>query len=294
MNRHALLLAPLALLLTGCPVGEQPSTTESYDVVRVKGSIDCKGKTYNDGKVTELRIIKTNDITIRRCKINGSIRVAGLGLNGEAKGVRESSRSEGHTERAQAAAPTRVTLESLTITGHGRIPVYLAPGVTKVTLQDSTLTGSSNAVALYLDAESGHNVIRDNAFNVATGGSREVIAIDGSADNVISGNDIRRAKHGGIYLYRNCGEGGTVRHQTPQRNRITGNSFDLDGLAWTEYGIWLGSRNGGRFYCSDDDGYAFGSSKDNRDFANDNRVSGNTFTGSSRTIKNNGEGNQID
>lgn len=294
MNRHALLLAPLALLLIGCPAGEQPSTIESYEVARVKESIDCNGKAFNDGKVTELRIVKTNDITIRRCKINGSIRIVGLGLNGEASAVRESSTSEGHTERAQAAAPTRITLEGLTITGHGRTPVYLSPGVTGVTIMDSVLNGTSNSVALYLDAESGRNVIRNNTFSVSTGGSREVIAIDGSADNVITGNDIRRAKHGGIYLYRNCGEGGTVRHQAPQRNRITSNSFDLDGLGWGEYGIWLGSRNGGRSYCSADDGYPFGSSKNNGDFANDNRVSGNNFTGASRTIRDDGKNNQID
>lgn len=295
------LLPFVALLLAGCPAGEEPKTLAGYDVVRVTKTgtvIDCDGKPFNNGKTTELQIVTTkdavpSDITIRQCKITGSIRVAGLGFNGESKGVTASSITPGHTERAQAAAPTRITLSGLTITGKGRIPVYLSPGVTRVTLQNSTIKGNSNAVALYMDAESGHNTIRSNTFDVATGQSREVIALDGSADNLIANNTITRAVHGGIYLYRNCGEGGTVRHQAPQRNRITGNRFDLAGMGWSDYGIWLGSRNGNRNYCHLDDGYPFGSSSDDRDFADNNIITGNTFAGSSRTIRDDGNRNQI-
>jgi hypothetical protein len=47
-------------------------------------------------------------------------------------------------------------------------------------------------------------------------------------------------------------------------------------------------------YCSADDGFSFGSSKDNGDFANNNTLRNNSFTGSSRTIKDDGEGNSID
>lgn len=296
MKRPAALA--LSLLLAGCPAAEEPQKLAGYDVVRVTKSgtvIDCDGKAFNNGKTTELQIVTTrdtvpSDITIRQCKINGSIRVAGLGFNGESKGVTASSTSAGHTERAQAAAPTRILLTGLTITGKTRIPVYLSPGVTGVTLQNSTITGTSNAVALYMDAESGRNIVRNNVFDVATGQSREVIALDGSAHNQIIGNTIRQASHGGIYLYRNCGEGGTVRHQAPQHNRIEGNSFDLSGLG---YGIWLGSRNGNRNYCHLDDGHPFGSSVDDRDFANHNVVRGNTFTGSSRTIRDDGSNNRI-
>lgn len=295
------LLPLVALLLDGCPAGEEPKTLDGYDVVSVTKSgtvIDCDGKAFNSGKITELQIVTKkdavpSDITVRRCKITGSIRIAGLGFNGESKGVTASSITPGHTERAQAAAPTRITLSGLTITGKGRIPVYLSPGVTRVTLQNSTIKGNSNSVALYMDAESGHNTIRSNTFNVTTGQLREVIALDGSADNLIANNTIGRAVHGGIYLYRNCGEGGTVRHQAPQRNRIADNHFDLAGLSWSSYGIWLGSRNGNRNYCHLDDGYPFGSSIDNRDFADNNIITNNTFTGSSRTIQDDGNRNRI-
>ena len=273
---------PLVALLAGCPA---PAEKTAYETVKVIKSIDCKGGVYNEGKVTELQILADN-ITIRRCNINGSIRTVGLGHNGEAPGVKASSTRLGHTERAQAAAPKNTVLFAVTITGHGRIPLYLGPGTTRLTIYDSTIKGRSNSVALYLDAESGFNIIRNNTFDIVSA-SREIIAVDGSANNQLLTNTIKQAPNGGIYLYRNCGEGGTVRHQAPQNNLIAGNTINNTG----GYGIWLGSRNGGRLYCKDDAGFPFGSSKDNGDFADNNTVKNNTFTGSARTIEDDGKNN---
>jgi hypothetical protein len=269
-------------LLAGCPA---PAEKTAYETVKVIKSIDCKGGVYNEGKVTELQILADN-ITIRRCNINGSIRTVGLGHNGEAPGVKASSTRLGHTERAQAAAPKNTVLFAVTITGHGRIPLYLGPGTTRLTIYDSTIKGRSNSVALYLDAESGFNIIRNNTFDIVSA-SREIIAVDGSANNQLLTNTIKQAPNGGIYFYRNCGEGGTVRHQAPQNNLIAGNTINNTG----GYGIWLGSRNGGRLYCKDDAGFPFGSSKDNGDFADNNTVKNNTFTGSARTIEDDGKNN---
>ena len=271
---------PLISLLFAC--SEAPKV--SYETIKLQRSttIDCEGGAYNKGKVTELQILADN-VTIKRCKINGSIRTIGLGHNGEAPGVKASSITPGHTARAQAAAPKGTVLYAVTITGHGRIPLYLGPGTTRLTMSDSTIKGRSDSVALYLDAESGSNIFRNNTFAL-TSSSREAIALDGSADNQILGNTIS-ASNGGIYLYRNCGEGGTVRHQPPQNNFIAGNTIDNAG----GYGIWLGSRNGGRFYCNDDAGFPFGSSKDDGDFADDNIVRDNTFTSSARTIRDDGK-----
>jgi parallel beta-helix repeat protein len=271
---------PLISLLFAC--SEAPKV--SYETIKLQRSttIDCDGGAYNKGKVTELQILVDN-VTIKRCKINGSIRTIGLGHNGEAPGVKASSITLGHTARAQAAAPKNTALYKVTITGHGRIPLYLGPGTTRLTMIDSTIKGRSDSVALYLDAESGFNIFRNNTFALASS-SREAIALDSSADNQILSNTIS-ASNGGIYLYRNCGEGGTVRHQPPQNNFIAGNTIDNTG----GYGIWLGSRNGGRFYCNDDKGFPFGSSKDDGDFANDNTVRGNTFTNSVRAIRDDGK-----
>ena len=275
---------PLLALLFAC---SEPKVSHETIKLQNPTTIDCNGEAYNKGKVTELQILADN-ITIKRCKINGSIRTIGLGRNGEAPGVKASSVKTGHIERAQAAAPRGTVLYGLTITGHGRIPLYLGPGTTRLTMYDSTIKGRSDSVALYLDAESGFNIIRNNTFDIA-GASREIIAVDGSANNQLLTNTIKQAPNGGIYLYRNCGEGGTVRHQAPQHNLIAGNTINSTG----GYGIWLGSRNGGRLYCRDDAGFPFGSSKDDGDFADNNTVRDNTFTDNARTIRSNGN-NSID
>src|SRR5690606_13104846 len=127
-----------------------------------------------------------------------------------------SSIREGHTAREQKAAPTRILISNVEFEANGGIPLYLGPGTTHVTIENSKFTGICGSVAIYLDAESAHNIIRNNTFNIQT--MREIIAVDGSANNRIEGNRFNLVSHGGIYLYRNCGEGGTVRHQTPHGN----------------------------------------------------------------------------
>lgn len=246
--------------------------------------IDCDGGWYNDGKPTELviRSEKTADgwerpegIVIRNCRIRGSIRVLGMGRNGEAADVRESSHWEGHTQRAQDAAPTNIRITGVEIEAAHRIPLYVAPGVTGVVFENSRITGWSASTAIYLDCESAGNVIAGNTL--AMWAAREVIAIDGSADNRIEGNRFESIAYGGIFLYRNCGEAGTVRHQTPHGNVIRDNWFNTRTLGAFQTAIHLGSRNGSRMYCGQDHGYPFGSSLDDRDFADDNTVTGNVF-----------------
>jgi hypothetical protein len=293
------LLVLLPLLLTASCTQE----TEPYEVHKITKSdttIDCKNKQFNNGKTTEIRVISdVQNIEIKNCKLKGSIRVYGLGMNGEDEEVKKSSHKEGHTERAQAAAPSNVRISNMTIEGVNRIPVYLAPGVTRVTVENSEFIGTTDSTVIYLDAESGYNTIYNNTFDVSGNFTlrqfriREVIAVDGSAYNTISGNRFKTAVGGGVYLYRNCGEGGTVRHQAPQYNVIENNDFNLSGLHINNYGIWLGARNGNRFYCNADEGYNFGSSVNDRDFANNNIIRDNKFSGSDRTVKNDGENNTI-
>jgi hypothetical protein len=52
--------------------------------------------------------------------------------------------------------------------------------VTYLSLLNSTLAGHSNGAAIYLEAESGHNLIKNNRIDVTTS-SRELLAVDGSA-----------------------------------------------------------------------------------------------------------------
>lgn len=268
--------------------------------------IDCKGGLFNDGKPTYIVIsskkttngwIQTKNITIQNCRINGAIRVVGLGVNGQAEDVKQSSLSLGHTERAQTIAPTNIKLSNVTIDGvSNKTLLYLAPGTTFVTVENCIFSGQNTGTGpvIYLDAESANNTFRNNTISTTT--QREVMACDGSAYNIIDGNRFEGVINGGIYLYRNCGEGGTVRHQTPNHNTIKNNYFNLRNMSLGRFGIWLGSRNGNRSYCDMDNGYPFGSSIDNHDFADFNIVNSNVFEGASSKaveILDNGQNNQI-
>ena len=286
------------LKLLPTPKFEKNTFEGSGDNGRV---IDLRGGWLNEGKLTEMVICSKESekgwdvpekITIRNGRIRGSIRIFGLGVNGEAPKVRESSHREGHTARAQSAAPRAILLEDLKIEADHRIPLYLGPGVTGVTVRNCTFTGWSASTTVYLDAESGGNRIEGCTFDVRSG--REVMAVDGSATNTIIGNRFLQLGYGGIYLYRNCGEGGTVRHQAPQGNVIENNFFNMKDLRSGSYGIWLGSRQGRRSYCEEDAGYPFGSSIDNRDFADHNILRGNIFQpDSDRAIRDDGADNRV-
>ena len=172
--------------------------------------IDLQGGWFNEGKPSEI-VIRSQErrggwdvpqrITIRNGRLRGAIRIFGMGRNGEAPRVRESSVSEGHAERAQAAAPREIVLENLQIEAAHRIPLYLGPGVTGVTVTECTFAGWTVSTAVYLDAESAGNTIENCTFDVRA--AREVIAVDGSARNIIESNRFLRASFGGIYLYRN-------------------------------------------------------------------------------------------
>lgn len=216
---------------------------------------------------------RPTDIAIRNCTIDGPVRIWGMAVNGQGEALKQSSRSLGHTERAQAAAPARITIEGSTLRSAGTIPLYVGPGATGVSLLNSQVTGQSVATAIYLDAESAGNTIAGNSFAIETG--REVIAVDGSAGNRIADNRFSAGWRGGIFLYRNCGEGGTIRHQTPSNNTITGNRFSFSFPLHLP-AISVGARDWlPQLYCSADAGYPFGSSVDNGDNATGNTVENN-------------------
>lgn len=274
-----------------CAIALGPTATITKRVV-IQGDtgsgavLDCGGgaiaPAFDTGYALAVRSLRARDgtwrrpedVTVRSCKILGPVRVWGLGVNGEAPDVRASSRSPGHTARAQAAAPTRVLLEDVAIETDRGIPLYVSPGVTELTLSASEISGNGPSVSIYLDAESARNTIADSYIHHCSDG-RELIAVDGSAGNRISGNRFSCLQNGGIYVYRNCGEGGTVRHQTPVRNEIVGNTFFYRRYRGSSPAVWLASRNATSRYCDDDAGFPFGSSADDRDLARDNVVAGN-------------------
>jgi hypothetical protein len=199
---------------------------------------------------------RPEQVTVRNCRILGSAKIYGLGDSGNAPAVRVSSFHPSHTKRAQAAAPRDVLFEKVEFITDGRLPFYVAPGATNVTLRKSRFSGRTQTVAVYLDAESQLNTIEETVFDISTD-KRELIAVDGSANNRIVQNTFHRVRNGGIFFYRNCGEAGTIRHQTPHGNIVRDNTFDMNGR---KPAIWLNSRNGNSKFCFSDVEAPFGSS----------------------------------
>ena len=224
-----------------------------------------------------------SSVTIRNCRIKGFVRVYGLGENANGAVMKASSRNPGHTAFTQASAPKDVRLENVTFDAPDGIPFYVGPGVTNAALVDSKVNGRSTAVAVYLDAESAHTTISDNVFGISTE-KRELIAIDGSANNRITNNVFERSDNGGVFVYRNCGEGGVIRHQKPQYNQIVGNTFRYRSSFFVNPAVWLNSRNGSSSYCFTDPAYPFGSSASNLDFAQNNVVRNNRIEGGAASL----------
>lgn len=231
--------------------------------------------------------VRPENVTIRNCDITGSVRLIGMGANGEAEPIRDSSDEPGHVERIRSAAPTNIVLEAVKIVGTGRNPLYFAPGVTRSKLLNSEVTGVSSKVGIYLDAESSGNVLRDNRIHVDTEDGSVAgfydrgwpqIAVDASSGNEIVNNHFSSLNEGGIYLYRNCGEGGTVRHTTPSRNVIVNNIFYYNRYKGREPAVFLGSRDYGWIesvfgHCGDDNmDDPVGSAASNADHATHNVV----------------------
>ncbi|MNQ66261.1 hypothetical protein D3C85_807490 [compost metagenome] len=223
-------------------------------------------------RVTADHWSRPTDIRIENCVIHGAVRVWGMGADGSYDDLRASSRTADHTVTTQGAAPSHIELDRVTIVGTSSIPLYVGPGVTRLSLTRSTLTGRSDATALYLDAESADNRIENNSIAVTT--KREAVAVDGSARNRITGNRFRLGGNGGVFLYRNCGERGVIRHQTPSDNQITDNVFSGAARLRPRL-VVVGSREGRRAYCSADRGYPWGSSADDGDRATGNVVARN-------------------
>lgn len=254
--------------------------------------LDCNGSTIDAsaGKGTlakvalHVRSLKVSEglwsapanVKIKNCLIKGFVRIYGLAYTGSDPALRNLSLRSDYTAYIQANAPKRTTLNNIAFIAPGNIPLYIGPGVTQTAVKNSQFLGTSIGPAIYVDAESGRNSITLNRFNIDT--KREVIALDGSAANEIIGNDFENVANGGVYLYRNCGEGGVIRHQTPSFNTITDNTFHF-AAADSKPAVWFGSRGGRQRYCFKDELYPFGSSADPRDFAEENAFSSNILVG---------------
>lgn len=223
------------------------------------------------GSASDLRWSRPADIRIRNCTLIGGLFTRGVDPGPRYEEEARLSRRADWTEVAQRAGPTRISVVDSRIHARGVIPVYLGPGTTAFTLARTRIRGKAS-LAIYMDQESARNRIENNEIDLAST-RRELIAVDGSAHNIIRANRLVLRTGDGVWLYRNCGERGVIRHQTPSYNRITGNIFVHP--AGTRHKPIVENGRTRRKYCSLDDGYPFGSSVDDRDGGHDNILSDN-------------------
>lgn len=219
--------------------------------------IDCKGGSRRSLTVGQACTV------VRSCVIHGSLRVQG---NYSSTNYIDSewSRSGQYVEEIRAQAPMWIEIRDVTVVGHGMLPIYVATGVTGVLFKNVQVVGESNAAAIYLESESGYNRFIDVVVDVDVPDGYPAVAIDGSDHNRFIGLIV---KDGGVYFYRNCGEGGVTRVTTPSSNFI-GGSWIIDDVV----PIWFGSRLGDRSYCHLDNGGTIGSSLSDLSFARFNLV----------------------
>lgn len=281
-------------------------------------TIDCKGGTldgrhYPEGskyRVIEVRSKKTKNpvqgqdfgqweppinVTVKNCTVMGSIRLVGMSENATGDAILWSSRAAGHVERVRQAAPSRITFQNVTLHARGGNAIYFSAGVNHSRIVNSTITGNLRAGAIYMDAESHHNMVRGNHFkrDIPVGaegypdGDRELISLDGASHNLIASNVFDGLSKGGVFLYRNCGESSVIRHATPSHNVIVNNVFLYASTPPNVFdakkpAVHVGSRDGKdwsqNWDCSDDAGYPFGSSSSDQDFASHNAVVQNQVT----------------
>lgn len=213
-----------------------------------------------------------HDVMVDGCQVQGSVYVYGLSVNGNGSILRRTHDTLEHVSVVRDAAPYRVTLTGLDITGTGPVPLYLGPGVHDSAILDTTIGGRSSSSYLYLDAETTANRLARLTVD-ASQGERQAVSFDGSSDNVLEDSEII-SDHDGAHFYRNCGEAGVARHATPSANQLNRNAWRVHGNA-----LVFGSHGGTQGYCSQDDGVRFGSGQDDRDWARDNTGTGNLFLG---------------
>jgi len=253
-------------------------------------AVDCNGaKIGTKGKGVRVTIrsqemgngwFPVHDVTIKNCSIYGSVRIMGMARNGEGKALTQSSRTLAHVSKVRNNAPYRITLDKVAVMATGTtIPLYLAPGTHHSTFTNGTIGGTSSSVMVYFDAETYGNTFSKNWIRAIHAG-REAMALDGSSYNTITENQITSPPKGGIFLYRNCGEGGNTRHATPSYNTITDNDIGCSsGLTGRKPAIYLGSRDGERGYCDKDSGSPYGSSVSDQDHARFNKLARNQLHG---------------
>lgn len=173
---------------------------------------------------------------------------------------------------------TDVTIDRQRVHDAGGPGIYLEAGSKQNTVTDSTIIDNGYANTA-LPAQT--MTLSGTTFAYLQTG-REGIAIDGSRDNLITGNIIAHNALAGVTLYKNCGEFATEKPTQwwTRRYGASGNRIESNLIVNERNGVWVASRMSENTYfldCSDTP-YDTGPLRTNiLDSATDTTIDANTF-----------------
>ena len=201
------------------------------------------------------------NVTVKNCTVKNfvrGIRIGTRGLTTERINNLKNNTNVAQTERELLAlSPKNIRVENSNILYNHKDGVFVGRYTTDFVLDNSTIK-YTGAVGLYLDSGSQHNTIQNSTiaqnghsdYNATkrvrtrklANDSREGIAIDSSAKNIIKNNVFSKNSGGAIFLYKNCNEHAQRANQIPSyqssdNNLIINNQFNDEGI-----GIWIASR----------------------------------------------------
>ncbi len=233
---------------------------------RITGSnlvLDCAGATLDGEYRTRTTLLigpdqPVENVELRNCVVTGGRR-NGITI-GRTQTYAAAALQRGSREPDPAAYARKVTLRQVTVRRSGGVGIYVLAYSRDTAILDSTIEENSNA-GIYLSHHTSGTRIADsrligNGKGETSGipdalrGFREAIAVDSAAGNVIENNRLIGNQAGGIFLYRNCGEGSMdparVRERPASaRNIIRGNTIERGRT-----GIWVASRQDARIACT--------------------------------------------
>lgn len=250
-------------------------------------------------KVTVVNGVEVYDrpenIEIKNCDVYGTVRIHGSGYNPNDLNNYSNNAGPAWVLDVRNTSPRNVVFDNVDITNYWhKDALYFGEGVTHITYKNSRIYNQTQGVAVYFGFESANNTLENNEIYNRSSNDREIVAVDASEYNVITRNWLDGVNNGGIYLYRNCGEGGSIKYTGPRYNEISDNILYYNKYNGSNPGIYVGERTGENIgFCNLDSGWSWdisdvptglgwdsdweSSSSDDRDFARFNDVDGNRF-----------------
>lgn len=249
----------------------------------------------------------SNNVTIKNCKLTNYVRGIRISFGistANLYDLRNNVNVEALENYLRSVSPKNISVENSSINYSHRDGIFVGRYVTNFVLDNSTVkyTGS---VGVYLDSGSQDNTIQNSTigsnghskYNSAKRvrttrlavNAREGIAVDSSANNLITNNTFSSNSGGAVYIYKNCNENHTSaslipRYQSADNNVIRDNQFNNENI-----GVWIASRQSkdlAGFNCGiplvDTGTIKYGPVKETtkyyQDYAKNNQVLNNRFT----------------